>query len=272
MKKYLAILGLTISSSLFSLPVTNIADPSLLKDGVFFDGHCNCFAFKLGYLGNFVQNRKVLDILGNIDTFSYQSNSGVLTFNAWDLLDIYGYLGSYNYQYKDNRKDFLDTATYYVSARSQDQLIWGVGVKAILWKHNFGLCGSTYLGIDAKYQVMQPTAFQSVQIDNIDASTNNTSFHARESQVALGIAHKIRFVVPYAALKWSYFKAKPNLDAYIQSSTALDPKIPIYQLKSYTHFGFALGLTLLIKDKISLNGEVLLNDENAFSASCEFRF
>jgi hypothetical protein len=272
MKKFAAIVGIMMSSSLFSLPVTNIADPSLLKEGIFFEGKCNCFALKLGYLGNFVQNRKVEDITGDINSFGYQSNCGKLTFNAWDLLDIYGYIGTYNYTYKDSRIDFLETKDYFVNAKSQDQLIWGLGTKAILWKHNFGCWGSTYVGIDAKYQIMKPTAFQSVQIDNIAANTNNTSYHAREAQVAMGVAHKIGFVVPYAALKWSYFKAKPNTHAYIQSATALDPKIPIYQLENYTHFGFALGVTLLAKEKISLNGEVLLNDENAFSVNCEVRF
>lgn len=272
MKKYIALFGTIISSSIFSLPVTNIADPALLKKGVVLAGHCDCFSVKLGYLGNFVQDRNVRDQYGYINSFSYNSNSGLLTFNGWDLVDLYGYAGTYSYTYQNNQKDFLNTARYFVSAQSEEQLIWGLGVKSILWKHNFGNCGSTYVGLDAKYQIMKPTAFQSVQIDHVDAQTNNTSYHSKESQVAFGIAHKLGFVVPYAALKWSYFKAKSNTDAYIQSSAAVNPKIAILELKSYTHFGFALGITLVADERFSLNGEVLLNDENAFTVNFEARF
>jgi hypothetical protein len=270
MKKIFSSVAIFLSSFLHSLPVTNPASPALLKEGLIWGSKCDCYGLKMDYIGDFVNNRYVKDLNGKVSRFSYYSHSGVIIFNAFDLLDVYGWAGVYNYKYNNNQPDTLGV-NYLVQASSKNQLVWGLGVKAILWKKNFGACGATYIGIDSKYQVAQPTLFNAAYYNGNNALTDNTNYHTREAQVALGVAHKIGLLVPYAALKWSYFKAKENRGAFIEGMSG-SPIISIYHLKSYTHFGFAAGLTLLVKERLSVGVEYAFNDESSFSINSEVRF
>lgn len=271
MKKIIAALALLGTSPLFALPVLNPGDPALLKKGVIFEDNNRCYSLKVGYLGDFCADRKCKDLDGSVNKFSYYSNSGMLIFNAWDALDLFGYVGTLKYQYQNIQKDTFKI-DHLVKAESDANLVWGVGIKAILWKQNFGNCGSTYFGIDAKYQILQPSSMARVWIDSERADPNHSSYRLRDAQVSMGVSQKWNYLAPYFAIKWTHIKGTENKGAYIKDANALFPHISLYRLESANHFGYTIGVSLLSDEKFSATAEISFVDENAFSVSAQLRF
>ncbi len=280
MKKFLSLItGLVASSTVFGLAVLNPAAPALLTDGVFFADDCSCWALKVGYRGDFVYDRYVRDNNGNtFRPFQMWTNAGVLTLNLFDRIDIYGFVGASNHNFTSYGEGTVGSTdvTQQLTANSQTTTSWGVGIKAVLFECGWGPnCGTTYLGLDAQYANFgRPSLYQATLVRSDEAIDiflpAGYGYQPREWQVALGISHKIGFMVPYVAIKWSSLTASifGDLTSIHDASVSADYN----SLRSRRNFGYVIGVSLVDIGRMSLTAEARFGDEKAAAVGAEFRF
>lgn len=283
MKKLLTVMtAMVAGSALYAAPVLNPAEPALITDGVFLCDD-DCWGLKAGYRGNFVYDKSFHSAgyhdsggdLGNVYNFGYYSNSGVLTLNLWDRVDIYGFVGAasidldeYHREYDTSPDEYLD-----VSYFSKTRTNWGVGAKVVLWETCWGCVGTTYIGLDAVYERLNSAPIQHARIispdyDFSEWASNGTKLGFYETQVSLGIAHRICNLVPYIAVKWSNggFIGRGVYD----NGTTYDFSPP--SAHASRHWGYAFGVTLVDANRMTVTAEARFVDETALSVAAEFKF
>jgi hypothetical protein len=254
MKKLFTVLtAIVASSAIYAAPVLNPAAPALITDGVFLCDD-DCWGLKAGYRGNFIYNAH----LQYIDDLEYYSNSGVLTLNLWDRVDVYGFVGAASINFFDTATDNDLLTGYYGSSKTN----WGVGVKVVLWESCWGNCGTTYLGIDANYERLPN--HNMIVWDAADA-LRQTSFGFYETQVAIGLSHRIWNLVPYIAVKWSNRGINGSLQ---YDGTNLSPG----SRNTNKHWGYVIGTTLVDANRMTVTAEARFVDEKALSIGAEFKF
>jgi len=245
-----------VGATLEALPVLNPAAPALLTDGMILCGKGDCWGIKVGYRGDFVFNKLFKDLVSDsIDQFEIFNNAGVASLNLWDRIDIYGYVGSSNINFRMVEKDSGEQLI--VSTRTK--LISGVGLKAVLWQNAWASYGVSYIGIDGQYEWMSKNSWNRASLsgESLDVSAFNSEFE--EGQIALGIAHKIHFFVPYIAIRWSTVK---SAFTYFENDT----------MKNKSHFGYAIGASIVDGRCMNITAEARFLTETAVSMSADFRF
>lgn len=284
MKKLLTVMtAMVAGSALYAAPVLNPAEPALITDGVFLCDD-DCWGLKAGYRGNFVYDKSFHHAgrgnngnVANVYNFGYYSNSGVLTLNLWDRLDIYGFVGAANIDLDAFHReiDSADPDQYAdVSYFSKTRTNWGVGAKVVLWETCWGCVGTTYIGLDAVYERLNSAPIQHARIvdstnDFFDWTANGSKLGFYETQVSLGIAHRICNLVPYIAVKWSNggFNGRGYYDA---SGDSFDFNVP--SAHASRHWGYAFGVTLVDANRMTVTAEARFVDETALSVAAEFKF
>ena len=95
MIKKIALLYAATFSLLDAAPVGNTAAPQILEDGFFIPSDC-WVDLRAGYEGDFVTDGRMKQRKqgsGRVDDYSQNTNSGTITLNILDRLDLYGVLG-----------------------------------------------------------------------------------------------------------------------------------------------------------------------------------
>lgn len=276
MKKMVTLIAsLGLSAAIYALPVLNPAEPALLTSGAFFCDDGDCWGLKFGYRGDFVFNRNLRDSSAErIRQFSQFANEGVLTLNLWNRLDIYGFVGSVNNYYENVQyNQAIPTPTLvYITAASRARTIWGVGAKAVLWEACFGNSGTTYVGLDVQYEGYGAAPYDRATIQGANAATNGVGYKYREWQIALGIAHRVKNLVPYWAIKWSNVRGDVGVNNIIGSGSTTS-QVPLHDFKIHRKpVGMAFGVTLVDVGRMDVTGEARLVDEKALSVAANIRF
>lgn len=296
MKKLLALVaGLMTYSAVYALPVYNPDQPELLKYGVFTAGD-DSWGLEFGYRGDFVFDRKIKhDNNGNLAAFqkdlpNYRRtiNAGQLTINFWDRIDLYGWAGAAQSEF-ETEVNFLPIAVGPASGlvnlrgSTKEEFAWGVGARAILWQ-----CGRTAVGVDGQYANTNgklrsltvngapvQAGFLNPDLD-VAADPANFRLKNREWQVSLGISHRICFLVPYVAVKYSNARPRfsgellqPNNASAIAAGTTYDPSL---KLKNRGSVGFVAGVTIVDADRMHVTAEGRFIDERALTVAADFRF
>src|SRR3990167_6207382 len=134
-------------SQLRALPVGNTAAPQILREG-FFIPEDSWIDVRVGYEGDFVADARLKQTgggKGRVDDDSQSTNSGTVTINLLDRVDIYSVLGSSRTCAKWR---FLDGAgeIHQVQLETFHDLLWAVGARAILfaWESCDLGCGGRY--------------------------------------------------------------------------------------------------------------------------------
>jgi hypothetical protein len=282
MKKLLTVMtAMVAGSALYAAPVLNPAEPALITDGLFLCDD-DCWGLKAGYRGNFIYDKSfhkssnsVNNNNHNIYNFGYYSNSGVLTLNLWDRVDVYGFVGAANIDLDATHKT-NDTAVHYVDVSffSKTRTNWGVGAKVVLWETCWGNVGTTYIGLDAVYERLNSASIQHARIidethDFGDWTNQGARLGWYETQVSLGIAHRICNLVPYIAVKWSNggLNGRGNYD---NTDNSYDFNVP--GAHASRHWGYAFGVTLVDANRMTVTAEARFVDETALSVAAEFKF
>lgn len=227
----------------------NPAEPQLTPGAGLWWSGCEDWSLKLGYQRDDVTDRKLKTESGFLaahDRFEIHADRGVATINWCDKYEVYGSLGAASFEWNESPFHFS----------SKDRLIWGVGARGILWE-----CDCTVVGLDVHYESGRPHGRH-----NSDSTVSETFFsHLRyhEWQVGLGIAQKIGYFTPYAAVKWSYARVK----AHNNVDSELD-----FSLKSRRPVGLALGVTLSSCDWFDLTFEARMFDERAATVAANVKF
>ena len=255
--------GLNIYA-LFAMPVLNPADPALLDRGLYLSTS-EKLGIKLGYRGDFIFNRNFCNESKKVEYFSLYSNQVVVTLTLWDRLDIYGFGGPASYDFIMNYNSLNSS----VQGASGPKTLWGVGLKAIIYEKKWSNCSNTYLSIDGQYEGMATNPLRWAKINKQIASTNDFGYYYREAQVSLGIAHRIKQLIPYIAAKWSNGRlSNQNSDVIGQQPNSLT----LDKFKSDNHWGYAFGVTYVDADKMSITAEARFVDETALSIGASLRF
>jgi opacity protein-like surface antigen len=270
-----------------------------LKYGVFTGGDSGDFGFELGYRGDFVFDRKLENKINAIlgpgtlkDVYGYSStiNAGQLTVNLWDRFDVYGWVGVKNSEIAKQLAFTVAGVTAPVRdlrVTTKDGLAWGVGARAVLWSS-----GNTAIGIDGQYAdskaKFRSYSFNGVPIQAtglLDLETllpvDPSQFRdkSREYQVSLGISHRICWMTPYVAVKYSNFESRitgPEIGVPVVPPGGTVPVIvpfnPNNKARSRNNVGFVCGVSIVDAERMHVTAEGRFVDERALTVAADFRF
>ncbi|MEZ5315751.1 MAG: hypothetical protein R3E91_06075 [Chlamydiales bacterium] len=284
MKKYiLAFLIILTTGVSHALPVSNPADPCLICDGLFLEGHCgdpsdpsltwlDTFSVRFGFYGNYVFNRHM-----EVDSSRYRcdieetkinTNAGFLACNFWDYFDIFATFGGTNILINTNEQAFALNGSGRFQIETNTQFSWSIGVRTLIWD-----CGSTTLGAEAQYFYTKPNISRLTQTDSLSIYPNELNGKYQEWQIGLGISHRINLLVPYIAIKFSQSQLQFNhtiVDGFFNE--ALPAEAILYNLGSKKRWGYTIGVSFVNCEKISLTAEGDWGDEKGAYLSSQIRF
>lgn len=251
---------LFIAHELISLPVGNPGYPSLFQEGIF---NCYNIDFRLGYEGNLVFDRRMKqEITGKrVDEWEIFGNSGSLTLNLFDRVDIYTDLGAAEMEAVWLVKNGF--ALNRLQVKTKQDFAWNVGSNVVLldWKNIF-------LGVGGRYFSTRPHIMH-IKINGAVQDIASSHFFYHEWQANLGIAGKIGFLVPY--IGFQYTEARSELNAPNAPGVGPEGSI-INHFKSRGPAGFYLGCSIICAKMVLLNLEARLVAEEAVTFSADVRF
>ena len=263
MKKSIGSAIFFLSSSLFAAPVGNPSFPQLLQDGYFIPSNY-WVGLRLGYEGDFVGDARLKqrdESSGRVDNYKQDTNSGTVTLNFLDRLDIYGVFGS-SRVCTDWRFTAPGPTTERLCVETNYGFLWAVGGRGILYEW-----GKTILGLGGRYNgtVLKPV---SAVINGIPTSTAGTRLHWKEWQIDLDISHKIDIFIPYLGIKYSNANTKiGTFPVEISNSGA-----GVIHMSNRNPVGIVIGCALTTGKFFMLNIEGRLIDEEAATIVGDFRF
>jgi hypothetical protein len=242
--------------------VGNPAAPTLFQDGIF-TAKNRSLTLRFGYyFDNIYKARfqnEVISLESSSSFAKLQNNSAIMAINIKRVFDLYGLVGQARFQF-DN--------TFY----SQKNLSWGAGAKWTLLKYkNFRL------GLDGKYfHTRQTTDFLVTETMPALIATKNFAFIYEEAQGALAVAYEVKPFMPYAGITYLYARISADPPRGGLLLFAVDPEYPrdfhCSRVINTKHWGFVLGVSLVSKEKIALNLESRMVDQNALNVSAEVCF
>lgn len=259
LKKILVVASM---ASLEAAPVGNPAAPKIIAEGFAFSPSVSA-DLRLGYEGDFVSDGKMeqeVESSGRVDNFEQCTNSGTVTLNILNRLDLFGVFGSCKFQGDWRFSD--GSALYRIETETHYDFLWAAGARAILFEW-----GSTSLGMGARYSASNNTPIW-LTTNGASSSVSRSQLEWRQWQVNLGISYNIDLFTPYIGGKYSSEKAHlfdfPTPIAPDDSgSNHFENREPV---------GLYLGCSLSNGKYFMLNIEGRLIDEEAVTISGDFRF
>jgi len=239
---------------LFSAPVGNPTNPSILEEG-FFIPDKKIINFRLGYQMYDSQDlvMKFEDSVESKDLYLRKikafSNSGLFILNIKERLDLYAEIGAYKiepiFRYRSNL----------YKSKSENDILYRAGTKLIIIEiMDFALAA------DIKYSIFNGSSSYLTQNDRpID---DNLKFKLKEWQVAVGLSRKITILHPYIGIAYKDTRIKMKNFSFFQNIDL------VYKKKA----GLFLGCAASLGSYILLNGEIRLVNERATIISGELRF
>jgi len=198
---------------------------------------------------------------GRVDLYEQICNSGTLTFNFLDRLDLYGVFGSArtdgNWLFTDN-----SDAIHRVQFGTTYGFLWGVGGRLIV--HQWDAVG---LGISGSYRhLLSHPSY--LTLDAANESTTAAHLRWHEWQAGGAISYRMGILIPYLGVKYSQTYAfLGTFSAAISGSGSGN-----LHMQNRTPVGLFLGCTLSTGSYFFLNVEGRLFDEEAIAVTGEIRF
>ncbi len=248
---------------LFGVPVGNPSAPKIIEEG-FFIPHDIWVDARTGYEGDFVADAKMKQYNqghGRVDSYQQETNSGTITLNILERLDLFGILGSSRTN-ADWRFEDTAGAVHRIQLETNYDFLWGVGARGLLFEWQC-LC----LGLGGRYETAHyfPSWLTS---DGIPQSVSHSLLKWREWQIDLDLSYKIDIFIPYIGVKYSnaHTKISGFSTPISQSETGSD------QFKNRIPVGVFIGCSLSSSKYFMLNIEGRLVDEEAVTVSGDIRF
>ncbi|MCC5831546.1 MAG: hypothetical protein JJU12_00685 [Chlamydiales bacterium] len=272
---------LLFSATAYALPIGNPWEASLMREGLFREGHCasyrdpclswrDSWGVRIGFYGDYVYNYRMEVDRHNgrdkIHTTEISTNAGYLAFNLFDRFDLFATLGTSEFEIKTPRKAFGgEGANNFLAISTNTGFSWSFGLRATLWE-----CGCLGVGAETQYFSSCPN------INFVKRENSNPDYRGRdlfefqEWQIGLGAAYRINIgscstaLLPYLGLKWSR--------AWIEMGKIQSGGLTIDDLRSDKNLGYAFGITLLGCNRASLTAEARFVNEKALYINGQFRF
>lgn len=284
----LAVIG---CGALYALPLGNPAEPSLYRNGVWWESSCAdvcdpCFSWcdawslRMGFYGNYVYNRhlqvddkKALDNVNHKDLDHAQifTNAGYIALNICDKFDVFTSLGVSRIDLEFNQKLIVPGSIFCARFDWSTTFSWSVGARAVLWQ-----CDCFLLGLEGEYFQTCPDfsrlcTFINPSVNQVNINGVGTKF--KEWQVGLGAAYQImtscpRFsMVPYIGVTWSDVRTE-------EASFALSPELPVTfpELSADQPWTFVVGNTFSICEMAGVTVEGRFGGESAVAVRGQVRF
>lgn len=259
--KILLLSAMMASAALNAAPVGNTAAPQLIEVG-FLVPYDSWVDPRAGYEGDFVADAKLKQRpSGRVDRYTQNTNSGTVTLNVLDRLDLYGVFGSSS---TCAEWRFSSEAEVIQNAEMEtfQNFLWGIGARAILFE--WGNCD---FGFGGRYSSVHNKPLW-LTIDGVDASVSNSHCRWREWQINLDISYHIDLLTPYIGTKYS--NAETHLGAFEtiiatnnSKNNSFENRIPV---------GIYIGCGVSTGKYFMLNIEGRLVDEEAVTISGDLRF
>ncbi len=296
-KLILTVLTFLSCGATYALPVGNPAEASLICDGFIWEGHCGCdpcdpcltwcdaFSVRAGFYGDYVfqrflRNRKAeapSSARPQLDHSRLWTNAAYLALNFWDRFDLFATLGTTKIWLEGNLTSFspfvhaIVVDGVHAQLETRNEFSWSVGGRITLWD-----CGCTSFGVEGQYLRTEPRLSRVTLGEVASIYTTATVPYIRaqysEWQVGLGVAHRINFLVPYAAVKWTGNKLKwqnnPGPAALIFGTNG----ITLNDLRNKKFWGYALGLSIVDCEKGAVTAEGRFGDEIGAYVNAQIRF
>jgi hypothetical protein len=255
--------ALGAGASLFGAPVGDPLFSRLLKEGYFIPDHSHV-NFRLGYEGDFISDarmKQTVEGCGRIDDYRQDANSGTVTLNLFDRLDLFGVFGSartcadWRYVYED--------AVFRVQLETSYRFLWAAGGRAIIFEW-----GQTVFGLGGRYNATDANPVWAA-INGVPISTKGTRLRWNEWQIDFDVAHQIEIFVPYIGVKYSSSHTK--VGNFSEAPIAGNGSGTLH-MRNRTPVGLVIGCTLTTEKYFMLNIEGRLIDELACTIAGDFRF
>lgn len=251
------------STALNAAPVGNTAAPQLIEEGFFIP--CDCwFDVRAGYEGDFVADARLKqrrEGSGRVDSYEQSTNSGTVTVNVLDRLDMYGVFGSSRtcaeWRFLDSLGNVHNT-----QMETFHNFLWGVGARAILFE--WGNCD---LGLGGRYSSVNNKPIW-LTVDGVNVPVSGGHCRWREWQVNLDVSYHIDILTPYIGIKYSNARTRigeftTTIATNGSGSDHFENRVPV---GLYVGCGFSTGKYFM------LNVEGRLVDEEAVTISGDLRF
>jgi len=281
-KLFTTMLTVLAGGTVMALPVGNPSEASLLRDGILWEGQCHdvcdpcggwmdAISFRLGFYGDYVfqRNLKMRSTQSSSKGYHYLddtelfTNAGYLALNLWDKVDFFGTLGATNLFFIGNSGALNGPDYGVVKVSLNPGLSWSAGVRATLWE-----CGCTAFGGEFQYFQFRST-IDYIGVDGgITPSAGSNAAKYAEWQFGLGISHRINFMVPYIAVKWS--SAQLSFGNYTVPDSS--SRLTLNSAKSALLWGYAVGVSLINCERAAITGEARFGDESAAYINGQVRF
>jgi hypothetical protein len=251
---------------LTTLKATSVGNPSAphaIEEGFFISPSSN-MSFRLGYEGNFTSNQRLKQegaTSKRVNEFSESANSGTLTINVLNRLDVFATFGqakikaNWIIEPESNVFSYLDLETEYNTRYS-------AGLKAIFFEW-----GKASVSFGGKYICNKPEII-SISKDGRLFPMAKNDFKFWQWQIDGGVSYKIDFFIPYVSLAYSKVRAKVFVEDLILNSNNLSE----LTMENKNSLGMALGCTLTNSKYFMLNIEARLFDEESYTVSADIRF
>lgn len=240
----------------------NPSFPMMPEQSLFFSRE-EWFGVKVGYQVDGVYDRRLrmvhrhADQRKRVQEYESISNQGVLTFNFNDRVELFGNAGVMSFDL--DQRPFENAK---VSYDSQTHFAWGVGGRAIL-----AYWGDLQIAFAAAY-LQSNLPFASVKVNGKSYSKNGAKAEFREWQVGAGVSYRFHWFVPYVGLDFSDFRMK--IESLRSLNFLFDRNHVVF--KEVYPLGLFLGFGLSPDKGINVNFEARFINENAVSASLDFKF
>lgn len=252
----------SIAITLFSAPVGNPDAPKIIQQGLL--GHSDSWIdVRLGYEGDFVSNgllHQFIESSGRVDTYEAWTNSGVLTLNVLDRIDMYAVLGASRIKaaWRFENENIISR----IEVKTEYDFLWALGGRTIFYEWNRASLGLGGRYTASSYHPMHTTSSGVV----VDAQASH--FHWDEWQVNLDLAYHVSLFTPYIGAKYSHARAElRDFPVPISSSGTGNNSF-----ENETPVGVYLGCALSSGRYFMFNIEARLVDEEAVSVTGDFRF
>lgn len=215
----------------------------------------------LGIEGNVIDESELRDQNGDMEG---DIGTVKIIYSVADRVDLYADFGvASGMEY--SAEQTVNNVTSDVTFAMSDETALGMGIAVVLYREDNGLS----LNADLKYRKIQDMDYDSVTVDGATSSRDEleatTEANYEQWHAALGLSYQLGMLTPYAGIKFvgGDYSAAAMVDstAYELRSTGNDSRVGAYA-----------GLTLLPAERLAIDIQGRVVDEEAFSASLTFMF
>jgi hypothetical protein len=246
----------------YAAPVGNIATPSVLKKGLFFQDEKAQWALVGSADVDLTWDQNLKNQDNDTEYYYYGGKVGVLLMDRFMPYAILGGAEAKKQQYKINSNKVKWDTDY--------DFVWGAGGTAMLYETKLDGMGSGILriGVDGNYRQshleVDKVKLDDVELKTSDARVTQSKYELEQWQIALAVSYQMDTIIPYVGVKYS--------DATGEAVAKIDGTSYKLDFENEDNVGIFVGGDILVNDMFTVNVEGRFIDETALTVGGIMRF